>query len=103
MSTESIFVALRVLHVLGGALWVGGTVVVAAFVEPLAWLRSGPGLTYTVGAIAAIATVVLGSVVNIPTARRLGAHASTIDCQALAYVPAAFMRSVSRARPNSLC
>lgn len=38
----------------------------------LAWLGSGPGLTYTLGAIAAVCAAIVGGVVNIPTARRLG-------------------------------
>jgi hypothetical protein len=38
-----------------------------------AWLSSGPGRTYGIGAVLAIITGVLGMAVNIPTTKRLAA------------------------------
>lgn len=37
------------------------------------WVLSGPGLAFTIGAVAAIVAAVLGQVINAPTAVKIGA------------------------------
>jgi uncharacterized membrane protein len=41
-----------------------------------AWLQSGPGETYSIGAVAALLAAIIGVAVNMPTANRLGALAT---------------------------
>jgi hypothetical protein len=48
--------------------------------EP-AWMRSGPGVTFGLGAVFAITAFAIGLSVNAPTAQRMGALAGTIAGQ----------------------
>src|SRR5512142_2186013 len=50
---------------------------VAAFGE--AWMHTGAGRTFSAGAAFAILTAILGLVVNVPTAKRLGVLTSAIQ------------------------
>jgi len=43
-----------------------------------AWIGSGPGLTFTLGALCAFATAAIGQFVTVPTVQRLGAVAAAI-------------------------
>jgi len=42
------------------------------------WLYSGPGITYSVGALATLLAAVIGFGINVPTANRMGALAARI-------------------------
>ncbi len=113
--------ALRLLHIVFGVLWVGAVVLVATFVIPSAraigpaagpmmgqltqvrrlpqlmtmagvltvlsglamywrvssgfaasWITSGPGLTFTIGALAGLVSLAMGMTINAPLAKRMG-------------------------------
>jgi uncharacterized membrane protein len=120
---ETIYmILLRTIHILAGVLWVGGSVIYIAFIEPtvkatapasqkfmqhlmsrqryslfmnvtsgltvlagallywrdtggriLAWAQTGPGLGFTLGALAAIVVYLLGFFMIRPRAERLSA------------------------------
>ena len=44
-----------------------------------AWMHTGPGRTFSAGAVFAILTAILGMAVNTPAAKRLGALAGSIQ------------------------
>ena len=44
-----------------------------------AWLHSGPAVGYLLGGAAALIAFVIGSAINIPTARRIGALATQVQ------------------------
>ena len=125
--TPGIIMLLRVLHIVGGVLWVGTAVFIAWFLGPslravgpaggavmgqltqvrrlpiwmmvfmsvtliagfllywanarvggAAWLGSGPGRTFGIGGVLALAGGVVGMVVTAPTGRKLGALGATL-------------------------
>jgi len=51
------------------------------------WLHSGRGLGYLVGGTAALIAFVIGSAINIPTARRIGVLASQVQSIGAAPTP----------------
>lgn len=58
---------------MGAGIWL---LVVASAGQPGVWMRSGPGMTFGIGAVFAILAFVLGMAVNAPTSKRLAALGS---------------------------
>lgn len=46
------------------------------------WMRSGPGITYCVGATATLLAALVGLCINIPAANRMGALAAAVQARA---------------------
>jgi uncharacterized membrane protein len=133
MSDIAPLLVMRVVHVVASTIWVGGAVIVAAFVLPaarasgsggaavlreltavrklpevllglailtlasgayllwvasggakLAWFHSRPALGYTFGAAVTVLAFLIGLLINVPTARRLGKLTSEIKASGAA-------------------
>jgi uncharacterized membrane protein len=133
MSDIAPLLVTRVVHIVASAIWVGGAILVAAFVLPAtraagpagaavlreltavrrlpevllglavltlasgayllwvasaglqpAWFHSGPGWGYTLGAAVALLAFLIGLLINIPTARRLGKLMSEVKASGAA-------------------
>jgi nitric oxide reductase large subunit len=82
-------IVLRVIHIAAGIFWVGAAFVLFLFIQPsvkelgpegqrfmghdVDWIRSGPGVAFTVGGLAAITTLALGLSITKPAVDRVGA------------------------------